>query len=427
MLYKLCPTYRCMILSNKNGGGNRENMNCEELESKKLAIEKLTSSERYFIEGLLSKQVVEEAIEKAIKKIDQNITQFGERFPAPATKNNSYETIGNIEWTNGFWTGQLWLAYEYTGDKKYKELSEKHVESFHHRITNNIEVDHHDLGFLYTPSCVAAYKLTGNETAKEAAILAADKLISRYQENGKFIQAWGELGAEDNYRLIVDCLLNIPLLYWAADITGKNHYREIAHNHYQTTIKNAIREDASAFHTFYFDPATGNPLYGKTRQGYSDSSSWARGQAWLIYGIALNYSYLPNETAIPQFEAVTNYFLNRLPEDFVCYWDLIFGKEDNQSRDSSAAAIAVCGMNLMDKYLPATHRYKEVYRYSAHAILKELIARYTDDLNNNATALINHGVYSWHSGKGVDEGNNWGDYYYLEALIRYYKDWEMYW
>lgn len=184
--------------------------------------------------------------------------------------------MDNTEWTNGFWTGILWLCYEVSGEKHYREVAEQNVKSFIYRIENEIEVEHHDLGFLYSLSCVSAYKLTGNEAAKNAAISAAEKLLQRYQSKGEFIQAWGELGNQDNYRLIVDCLLNIPLLFWASTVTQDKRYREVAVKHYHTTIDNAIREDSSAYHTFFFDAETGDPLYGKTRQGYSDSSSWAR-------------------------------------------------------------------------------------------------------------------------------------------------------
>lgn len=393
----------------------------------RITKEPLISSERYFDRAFLNKEEIQKAIDIAIQKVDHNMASLGNLFPTPATKNNSYEIIKNIEWTNGFWTGILWLCYEETGDKKYRDLAEKHVDSFLDRIINNIEVEHHDLGFLYILSTVSAYKLTGNEKAKKASILAADKLITRYHEKGQFIQAWGELGAKDNYRLIVDCLLNIPLLYWASEETGDPKYRNIARNHYKSTINNAIREDASAFHTFYFDPDTGNPVGGKTRQGYADDSSWARGQSWLMYGIALNYSYLNNEEDIELFEAITNYYLNRLPKDFVAYWDLIFNDGSNQSRDTSTTAISVCGLNLMDKFLPETNQYKTVYRAAQHAMLRSLIENYTEKKSDGILALINEGVYSWHSGKGVNEGNIWGDYFYLEALTRFKRNWEMYW
>ena len=375
---------------------------------------------------VLTPALVDEAIKVCLEKIDSNLERLGEQFPTPATFDNDYKAMENIEWTNGFWTGMLWLAYEFTGEEKYKVAAEKNVASFIDRIERLIEVNHHDLGFLYTPSCVSAYKVTGNEKAKEAAIKAADQLASRYQEKGNFIQAWGELGARDNYRLIVDCLLNIPLLFWASNETGDGKYQEMAKAHFQTTLKNAIRQDASAFHTFFFDPETGEPTYGKTRQGYSDDSAWARGQAWLIYGIALCNAYAPSETNVEYFQAVTNYFLNRVPEDFVCYWDLIFDDTSGQPRDTSAAAIAVCGIQQMAKELPNNETVKE-YEKWADRILYNLITKYTDKKGSTIVALLNEGVYSWHSGKGVNEGNIWGDYFYLEALMRKKKDWGMYW
>lgn len=394
---------------------------------KEINIEEIKKREEFLKSELLSKEEVKTAIEEAIKQIDANMEYFNDKFPSSATKENKYGIIENIEWTDGFWTGLLWLAYEYTGDEKYKNLADKNVASFKNRVDKDIEIDHHDLGFLYSLSCVSGYKLTGSETAKEASIKAADKLISRYQEKGEFIQAWGELGSKEHYRFIIDCLLNIPLLYWASDVTGDNKYRELADKHFVTSCNNVIRDDASAYHTFYMDPETGNPIKGVTRQGYSDDSAWARGQAWGVYGIPLNYKNTKNEACFNLYKGMTNYFLNRLPQDNVCYWDLIFNDGDGHSKDSSAAAIAVCGMHEMNKFIPEVDEEKEVYKYAMHNILRALINGYTHKDVQPGKPILLHGVYSWHSGKGVDEGNIWGDYFYLEALIRFYKDWELYW
>ncbi|MBP1889632.1 unsaturated chondroitin disaccharide hydrolase [Clostridium moniliforme] len=394
---------------------------------KNINVEPIKKKEEFLNTKLLTKSEVKQAIDKVIKQIDMNIGYFKDKFPYSATKENKYPIIENIEWTDGFWTGLLWLAYEYTGENKYKELAEKNVLSFKNRVDKDIELDHHDLGFLYSLSCVSAYKLTGSEIAKEASIKAADKLITRYQEKGKFIQAWGELGNKDHYRFIIDCLLNIPLLYWATDVTNNEKYRQVAENHFETACNYVIRDDASAFHTFYMNPEDGSPVKGVTRQGYSDDSAWARGQAWGIYGIPLNYKSTRNGHAFNLYKGMTNYFLNRLPKDNICYWDLIFNDGDEQSRDSSAAAIAVCGMHEMNKYLPEVDADKEVYKYAMHTILRSLIENYTNPNIGEGEPALLHGVYSWHSGKGVDEGNIWGDYYYLEALIRFYTDWELYW
>lgn len=384
--------------------------------------------EEYSNQNTFSQAELDQAIANVIQKVKHNIVKLGELFPTSNTINYTYSPSKNVEWTTGFWTGILWLCYENTHDTLFKELAMKNVASFKNRLDNNIDLNHHDLGFLYSPSCVAAYKLTGDTLARETSLQAADKLMERYNEKGKFIQAWGDKGSKDNYRLIVDAMLNIPLLFWAGDQTQDKKYSLTAENHYKTTLKYAIREDGSAFHTFFFDPKTGEPIGGKTRQGYSDDSSWARGQAWLIYGIALNYARLQNKCDIDIYKTVTNYFLNRLPTDFVPYWDLIFSDGSYQSRDSSAAAIAVCGMNEMQKYLsPDSEEFSE-YEMAEKLILTSLIRNYTKPMTQNITALINHGVYSWHSGRGVDEGNIWGDYFYLEALTRFKnKNWNKYW
>lgn len=394
---------------------------------KKIHVEPINRKAEYEAAGFLTREEVTAAMDRVADQVRCNMEYFGTRFPSSATRNQTYGVIDNIEWTDGFWTGLLWLCYEYTGDDAFKNLALKNVDSFLNRVEKRIELDHHDLGFLYSLSCVAGYKLTGSAEGRRAGLLAADKLMERFQEKGGFIQAWGELGARDNYRLIIDCLLNIPLLHWAFLETGKPVYRNAAMRHYEAACNNVIRDDASAYHTFYFDPETGEPLKGVTRQGYSDDSAWARGQAWGIYGIPLNYRYVKDDSAFNLFQGMTNYFLNRLPEDQVCYWDLIFTDGSNQSRDSSAAAIGVCGIHEMLKYLPEVESDKNTYRHAMHCILRSLIERYTAPEIKPGNPVLLHGVYSWHSGKGVDEGNIWGDYYYMEALMRFYKDWNLYW
>ena len=378
---------------------------------KTVAIEEIKNPERFLNQSLLTKEEVKAAIDLAMEQLHVNMEYFKEEFPTPATFDNIYPKMDNTEWTNGFWTGELWLGYEYTNEEAMKQLAQANDRSFLDRVKRRIELDHHDLGFLYTPSCMAEYKLLHTPEAKEASILAADKLIERYQEVGGFIQAWGELGKPEHYRLIIDCLLNIQLLFWASEQTGDPKYAQMATQHFYTSANNVIRDDASAFHTFYFDPKTGEPVKGVTRQGYSDDSAWARGQAWGIYGIPLTYRFVKDEDCFGLFKGMTNYFLNRLPKDHVSYWDLIFGDGSGQSRDSSATATAVCGIHEMLKHLPEVDSDKLTYKYAMHAMLRSLIDNYANREIKPGRPLLLHGVYSWHSGKGVDEGNIWGDYY----------------
>ena len=370
------------------------------------------------------------AIKAAIAKIDYAIECFGcEMFPDAASCGNIYAAIPNeYGWHNGFWTGMLWLAYELTGDEKYKKLALGHVPSFLLRLEERLNIEHHDMGFLYTPSCVAAYKLTGDETAKKTALMAADNLMSRFHEKGNFIQAWGDLDSPRDYRLIIDCLLNIPLLYWATGVSGDKKYETVAYKHFCSSVQNVIREDASAFHTFYFDYDTGAPSHGVTAQGYSDDSAWARGQAWGIYGSIITYAYKNDADAIEACKKMLNYYLNRLPEDYVPFWDLIF-KNGDEPRDSSSAAIAVCGILELLKFLPDSDPDKKLYETSAKLIMESLYENYRTEPVKESNGLLLHAVYNRRSGSGVDECNLWGDYFYMEALVRMKTNnkWRLYW
>lgn len=363
------------------------------------------------------------AFEQAMEIVRSHAADFAGGFPAPASQQGRYPRIENNDWTAGFYTGILWLCWEYSGDPFFSDLAESQVASFRRRIEQRVMVDHHDMGFIYTPSCVAAWKLRGDEFARQTALLAADNLKARFRQKGQFIQAWGPLDAPDNYRLIIDCLLNLPLLYWASEQTGDDSYRQTALAHLHTTCQVIFRPDASTYHTYYFDPATGLPSHGATKQGYSDSSTWSRGQAWGVCGLALNYAYT-QDPAIPLlWRRVTDYFLAHLPADKVPYWDFYF-REGDEPRDSSAGAIAVCGIRealrqgMADACLAS----------AADAILESLVCRYAARPDQDTNGLLLHSTYGRLLGEGVDECCLWGDYFYMEALMRTIRpDWTMYW
>lgn len=366
------------------------------------------------------------ALDKALKIVDKNMEKWGDDFPARCADGGFYPIEGNDAWTAGFWPGILWLCYELTDDDKYKNFAHKFVDSFYDRILNKHRVNHHDMGFLYSLSCVSAYKLTGDEKAKEASIMAADHLCKRFMEKGCFLNAWCDIDNIDpnNNFYIVDCLLNIPLLYWATDVTGDEKYRDIAEKHLQTTMDTIIRPDGSTYHSFYFNLETGEPMGGRTQQGYSDDSTWSRGQAWAVLGFALNYAYTKNPQDVECFKRVTDYFISRLPEDNVAYWDLVFTDGD-EPRDSSASIIVICGILEMAKYLNDADmdRYIKV----AADMFNSIIDNYAADVDMNTDGLVVKASGSVPHNLGVSEPAIWGDYYYLEAIIRTLKNWEMYW
>lgn len=372
------------------------------------------------------------ALDFASEQVCRNLPEFTEKFQNAYSENGFYKSIENDYWTTGFWTGEIWLSYEHTNNPALKRAGEIQIDSFLNRIEKKINVDHHDMGFLYSPSCVAGYKLTGNQIGRRAAIMAADQLMGRFHPVGEFIQAWGGMESQTDYRLIIDCLLNVPLLYWAAKETGDDRYQDVAEKHVHTALKNVVREDYSTWHTFYFNIKTGEPDHGATCQGYRDGSAWARGQAWGIYGTALAYRYTGKREYMDTFRDITRYYLEHLPKDMVPFWDLEFTDGDEQPRDSSSASIVACGLLEMSKYLedPAEQAY---YTKLAKQMMKSLYDNYAVKDPKQSNGLVLHSTYSNHSPYntcghyGVDECNSWGDYFYMEALTRLNKDWQLYW
>lgn len=370
------------------------------------------------------------ALDDALDKINKKmIPSFTTTFPAHNSTNNVYPATENTSgWNQGFWTGILWHAYELTETAGYRDVAMGQIPSYTKRIDEKRGTDTHDMGFLYSPSCVAAYKITGDAESRATALKAADNLLSRFREKGQFIQAWGSMNSTSNYRLIVDCLMNIPLLFWATEVTGDAKYAEVARSHFNTTLTYCWRTNGSTYHTYFFDPVTGNPVRGATHQGVSDDSTWARGQAWAIYGPILTYSYEENRMALNAFRVATDYFLNHLPMDYIPYWDFTFTDGAYQPKDSSAAAIAICGILEGIKYMDEDDPLREKFLSGAKRMMNSLIDHYTTKNLPDANGLLIHATYNYNSKMGIDEMNIWGDYFYMEALHRMLDaEWEMYW
>ena len=418
-------------------------MGGKKVEGKWLSWEEVSSRQEIAKEEALS------SFRRAAGQVKRNLTAYGEGFPYACSEEERYRRVENKGWTTGFWTGQLWLAFIMEEDEKEKEKIKKEalreVSSFLERIRKKEDVDHHDMGFLYSPSCIMAHRLTGSQEGREASLLAAKQLCTRFQEKGFFLQAWGEMGARDNYRFIIDCLLNLPLLYWANKESGEESYARLADAHLSTAMKYVIREDGSTWHTVFMDPQTGGFDHGATCQGYADGSAWARGQAWGVYGTALAYERTRKEDYKKAFEEVARYFLLHLPSDLCPFWDLTFGMEEEGSeeevkeerkvkereeaevkepRDSSSAAIAACGMLCMAACLEGEE--KELWEGMARRLLYALAQGYLipEGEGEERGGILRHATYSKKSPyntctpEGVDEFVLWGDYFFMEGLLR---------
>lgn len=351
--------------------------------------------------------------------IDRNMQRFGEKFPSACAENGVYRVTENEDWTNGFWTGMLWIAYEYSGDQRFRTGAEKHLESFEDRLRKNIVLDHHDIGFLYSLSAGGAYRILKDPRWGELLVQAAKVLSGRFREKGGFLQAWGSERTKEEYRMIIDSLMNLPILYRAGEISGESKYRRIADTHYDRVLSYIIRKDYTTYHTFYFDPETGKPDRGVTHQGYSDDSCWSRGQAWALLGIPLNMRVsgkTPGDRETRILDGLEQYFCAHLPSDGIPCWDLVFGERSGEPRDSSALAIAACAMMERNKKERAVQMLQSLYEH-ASTVLEE-----------DPWGILLHGTYSCREGKGVNEPNLWGDYFYMEALYRIWRPaWKPYW
>lgn len=372
-------------------------------------------------------EAIAAAVTAALRTVDANLDAFGDRYPADTTAGDRYPVRppaagqpegANVGWTTSFWPGMLWLAHDLTGEERYLRAALSHVDSFAARVHGGVDLDTHDLGFLYTLSCVTPARRLGDTAARDAALAAAEHLTTRVLGAAGIIQAWGDLNdPRQRGRTIIDSLMNTPLLYWAGQVTGDERYAAIAHRHAAQLREHILRPDGTTYHTFYWDPETGAPLRGETEQGHADDSCWARGQAWGIYGFTLNYRYTGDASLLAAAQTCADYFLAHLPADHVAYWDLVFADGSGQERDSSAAAIAANGLAELAAQVGDAAR-ADRYREAAGLILRSLIDAYATGGRPGADALIRHGVYDKPKNIGVDEGTLWGDYFYLEALTR---------
>lgn len=202
-----------------------------------------------------------EAIDFAVLKTKRNLTRHNLQFPH-ISNDKRYEWGENDDWIEGFWTGMVWLCYEYSGDEYLRLQAEAQMNSFDRRLQAKHALEHHDIGFLYGLSAMAGWIVQEDERHRALALRAADHLLGRWREAAGLIQAWGPEGDPENGgRIIIDCLMNLPLLYWASGTTGDPRYAEIAARHAKLSRKFLVRGDDSSYHTFYFD-GSGNSLRG---------------------------------------------------------------------------------------------------------------------------------------------------------------------
>lgn len=317
-------------------------------------------------------------------------------------------------WVGGHWVGLLWLAYAATGDPSFAAAARDWAKRLLPQLNDQAD---HDLGFLFKLGFVLGYQLTGDENLKAPALEAAAILSRRFNSHGHFIQAWGALDASPELRgrTIMDTMMNLDLLFWAGKETGDPRYVEIATAHARTTLAHHFRPDGSTSHVCDFDPETGAFLKQDTHQGLSADSCWSRGQAWGVYGFADCYSATGDPAFLNASRRLIEYLWPRLPADFIPYWDFDSTLIPNDVRDSSAASILAAGL-LSLASIENDLSLANIWQNRAVSILESLWQTYTSR-NTGEASLLLHGTRSKPHNL-MDHGLIYGDYYFVEALIR---------
>lgn len=375
-------------------------------------------------------------IQDACDQVGRCLAQLGDHFPGDTSEANCLRPSRwpdappgtNGSWTAGFWTGLLWMAHELSDEPRFAAAARAQLPGYADRLEKRYVVDHHDLGFLFMPSCIAAQR--SGEDATDTALQAAQLLMTRYLPKAGVIQAWGRLDEPlQRGRIIIDCLLNLPLLHWASVHSGDARFRDAALSHALRSQQHLVRGDDTSFHTFHFDPETGAPLHGTTAQGASHDSCWARGQAWGLYGFALNHRWAPGHGFLATAERLAQRFLDGLPAHGVACWDLSLAADPDEPWDSSASAIAASGLIEIAELLQAEGHADRAafYLQQADRLLAGLLQHCAGWRTPGSNALLLHSVYSKPEGLGVDEACLWGDFFFLEALARRARGWAPFW
>ncbi|WP_422351191.1 glycoside hydrolase family 88 protein [Flagellimonas sp.] len=323
-----------------------------------------------------------------------------------------------FDWTEGFFPGSCWYLYEHTGDEKWRKAAEKFQAPYE---SHKYNIDNHDLGFIFNCSYGNGYRITQNPAFKEVMVTAADSLITRFNPTVGCIQSWNvDKGWQAQrgwkFPVIVDNMMNLELLFEVSKLTKNPKYANIAIAHANTTLQNHFRPDHSSYHVVDYDPETGEVRSKETAQGYAHESSWARGQAWGLYGYTFCYRYTQKPEYLKIAEDIASFYLQHenLPADLIPYWDFNAPNIPEEPRDVSAAAIVVSALIELDGFSSTS------YRPVIDKILSSLASEtYTAAVGENKGFVLDHSVGSIPHGAEIDVPLNYADYYYIEALTRY--------
>ncbi len=343
-------------------------------------------------------------------------------IPFTLNKDGSLKDSKSDWWTSGFFPGTLWYLYEFTRSEKWKKAASLWTDAL---VKEQWNRSTHDLGFMLYCSYGNGYRLTKKPAYKSLLLTGAESLSSRFHQRVGLIKSWdmfptARADSQYAYPVIIDNMMNLEFLTWASANSTNSKFKKIAITHADKTLKNHFRNDNSSYHVVCYSPG-GKVLAKKTWQGYSDSSSWARGQAWALYGYTMMYRETKKKAYLQQAMKVASFYLNHpdLPKDKIPYWDFNAPQIPNEERDASAATVVASALLELSTYTPAQ---KQIYFKAAETMLKSLASdAYTYAPGEGHGFILKHSVGFKPKGGEIDVPLVYADYYYLEALLRYKK------
>lgn len=338
------------------------------------------------------------------------------KFPQSTKKNGEPDNRSSDWWCSGFFGGSLWYLYEFTGEQKWKKAADQWTRALDKEKYNKST---HDLGFMLYCPYGNGYRLTQNQDYIEPMLTGANSLATRFNPSYGLIKSWDK-HADCEYPVIIDNMMNLEFLFWAAKQSKDKKLYDIAVTHADNTLKHHFRKDYSSYHVVCYLPGT-KVFRKKTHQGAADSSAWARGQAWAMYGYTLMYRETKNKKYLQQAEGIAKFIINHpnLPEDKIPYWDFNAPKIPNEERDASAGAIFASAFLELSTF---SKKNKGLYFTTAEKMLASLASTaYTAKIGENNNFILKHSVGHKPGNSEINTPIVYADYYYLEALLRYKK------
>ncbi|WP_299604029.1 glycoside hydrolase family 88 protein [uncultured Aquimarina sp.] len=334
-------------------------------------------------------------------------------FPRSADANGVIKRVPSKDWTSGFFPGSLWNIYRLTDDTRYRDRA-KEWTAFIEKEKYNDKT--HDMGFKVFCSFGNGYKILNDPTYKDIIIASAKTLSTRYNDKIGAIRSWDFNKEEWQFPVIIDNMMNLELLFEASKYSQDQRYHDIAEQHAKTTLKNHFRTDNSSYHVVDYDTITGHIRSKVTHQGFGKESSWARGQAWGLYGYTMAYRYTKSTEFLEQAKKIATFLIhhNRLPEDGIPYWDFDAPKIPKEPRDASAAAIIASAMIELYEYTTD----KKYLEFSDKIMSSLSSENYVIQDKTEVPFILNHSTGNWPKNDEINGPISYADYYFLEAILR---------